>query len=264
MKLCHRGFTLIELLVVIAIIAILAAILFPVFAKAREQAKRTQCTAQMRQLALVVNMYADDNNASLPPSSNYGVDASDPKRIWTPLVQPYMKDKNIVLCPAAPESHYADSWATRNWQSIGYTNVTAYDAAGCVEGEVNPTGCEGFTTTVRLPKLQEPTRIPLFVDTPNGALAKKYRGYSFSPYNGKSHPTDPRLGLPLVSDRDLVAENPDLDAALLKPIYCRHGKTGNDDGTATIVLADGHAKVYTAKSILAMDKGANLLWRFRY
>ena len=66
-----RGFTLIELLVVIAIIAILAAILFPVFAKAREKARQTKCLSNQRQIAMGALMYAQENNESLPVSSNF-------------------------------------------------------------------------------------------------------------------------------------------------------------------------------------------------
>ena len=63
-----RGFTLIELLVVIAIISILAAILFPVFAKAREKARQAACMSNEKQLALGVLMYAQDNDEVLPPT----------------------------------------------------------------------------------------------------------------------------------------------------------------------------------------------------
>ncbi len=65
----RKGFTLIELLVVIAIIAILAAILFPVFSKAREKARQTNCLSNQRQIALAVTMYAQDNNETLPPAA---------------------------------------------------------------------------------------------------------------------------------------------------------------------------------------------------
>ncbi|MHB9026811.1 MAG: type II secretion system protein, partial [Armatimonadota bacterium] len=61
-----RGFTLIELLVVIAIIAILASILFPVFAKAREKARQATCNSNVRQLATAVQMYVQDNNSRFP------------------------------------------------------------------------------------------------------------------------------------------------------------------------------------------------------
>ena len=67
-----RGFTLIELLVVIAIIAILAAILFPVFAQAREKARSTQCLSNLKQLATSMQMYAQDNSEKLPAANNWG------------------------------------------------------------------------------------------------------------------------------------------------------------------------------------------------
>ena len=67
----NLGFTLIELLVVIAIIAILAAILFPVFAKAREKARQTQCLSNQRQIALAVALWSQDNNEMLPPSTTF-------------------------------------------------------------------------------------------------------------------------------------------------------------------------------------------------
>ena len=66
-----KGFTLIELLVVIAIIAILAAILFPVFAKAREKARQTSCTSNQRQVVLALQMYAQDNAETLPPAASW-------------------------------------------------------------------------------------------------------------------------------------------------------------------------------------------------
>ncbi len=70
LNLSRRGFTLIELLVVIAIIAILAAILFPVFARAREKARQTTCTSNQRQIAVAVGMYAQDNSESFFPSDS--------------------------------------------------------------------------------------------------------------------------------------------------------------------------------------------------
>ena len=66
----NRGFTLIELLVVIAIIAILAAILFPVFAQAREAARRSACLSNMKQISTALLMYAQDNDEILPASAD--------------------------------------------------------------------------------------------------------------------------------------------------------------------------------------------------
>jgi len=78
-----RGFTLIELLVVIAIIAILAAILFPVFAKAREKARQTKCISNLRQIAMGALMYAQENNEMLPNAGTFWTDIGVPSAVFT-------------------------------------------------------------------------------------------------------------------------------------------------------------------------------------
>ena len=95
----RRGFTLIELLVVIAIIAILAAILFPVFARAREKARQSSCSSNLKQLCLGFAMYAQDYDEMMIPS---GLDwAGDEDRIdYTRLVQPYVMNEQILVCPS--------------------------------------------------------------------------------------------------------------------------------------------------------------------
>jgi prepilin-type N-terminal cleavage/methylation domain-containing protein len=77
----RKGFTLIELLVVIAIIAILAAILFPVFAKAREKARQTQCVNNHKQIATAILMYAQDHDEKLPQSSSMWTDIDVPAKV---------------------------------------------------------------------------------------------------------------------------------------------------------------------------------------
>jgi prepilin-type N-terminal cleavage/methylation domain-containing protein len=258
----RRGFTLIELLVVIAIIAILAAILFPVFANAKEAAKRTTCLNHMRQLALAVSMYTEQENDTFPMSTNYGANTATPTRVWTSQVAPYANSKAVFVCPGS-NGKYGSNWAERGEMNVGYSGVTAYDPAGCVEGQANSQGCEGFTTTVTESKLAETSRTALFADTPGGDLALKYRGYTFSPYNGIVNTLDVSLSPPLTSDRDLVKELTNLSPAQLKPIWCRHHRTGKDSGVSIVIFADMHAKTYSASSILAMDRGANIIWRFR-
>ena len=94
------GFTLIELLVVIAIIAILAAILFPVFGRAREKARQSSCASNLRQLALAVEMYAQDYDEILPMTRHnvsWQVTAAGP---WYEAIHPYIRNRQILQCPS--------------------------------------------------------------------------------------------------------------------------------------------------------------------
>jgi prepilin-type N-terminal cleavage/methylation domain-containing protein/prepilin-type processing-associated H-X9-DG protein len=97
----RRGFTLIELLVVIAIIAILAAILFPVFAQAREAARKSSCTSNLKQYALATLMYTQDYDEVLPFSA--GPDATGCTQTFYMIVDPYVKNKQITQCPSDPQ-----------------------------------------------------------------------------------------------------------------------------------------------------------------
>ncbi|MFO8079420.1 MAG: prepilin-type N-terminal cleavage/methylation domain-containing protein [Armatimonadota bacterium] len=97
-----RGFTLIELLVVIAIIAILAAILFPVFAQAREKARQSSCLSNVKQLDLATLMYIQDYDEMLPPAI---AGKDDGSLLWTTLelVESYAKNREIHRCPNDPD-----------------------------------------------------------------------------------------------------------------------------------------------------------------
>jgi len=95
----HKGFTLIELLVVIAIIAILAAILFPVFARARENARRSSCQSNLKQIALGMKQYTQDYDEQFPPR-RYSDAAGGSLFGWAVLVQPYVKSEQIFQCPS--------------------------------------------------------------------------------------------------------------------------------------------------------------------
>jgi prepilin-type N-terminal cleavage/methylation domain-containing protein/prepilin-type processing-associated H-X9-DG protein len=103
----RHGFTLIELLVVIAIIAILAAILFPVFAQAREKARGISCVSNQKQLALSIMMYTQDYDETFPT----GVQESWWDNTWIVTVQPYVKNLQVFRCPDDPVGTPPFTWA---------------------------------------------------------------------------------------------------------------------------------------------------------
>ena len=114
----ERAFTLIELLVVIAIIAILAAILFPVFAQAREKARQVSCLSNTKQFALATLQYIQDYDETFPMS----VYVQPPNRAFAvyDAVEPYMKNTGILLCPSYRPGI---DWKAR-LAAFGLTNVT--------------------------------------------------------------------------------------------------------------------------------------------
>jgi prepilin-type N-terminal cleavage/methylation domain-containing protein len=103
-----RAFTLIELLVVIAIIAILAAVLFPVFAQAKEAAKKIACIQNFSQMGKAIEMYLSDNNDYYPFSNSGSTrpcwGCGHPDYVWGELVQPYFTAWRLPRCPADPEA----------------------------------------------------------------------------------------------------------------------------------------------------------------
>ncbi len=93
----RQGFTLIELLVVIAIVAILAALLFPVFAKAREAARKSSCQSNAKQNTLAMVQYAQDYDEGLP-----NIDYEHLWAQWPPLLESYRKNEQVLWCPGDP------------------------------------------------------------------------------------------------------------------------------------------------------------------
>lgn len=121
----QQGFTLIELLVVIAIIAILAAILFPVFARARENARRSNCQSNLKQIALGIKQYVQDYDELFPLKCAPCVGGPGTTgKGWSQMIQPYVKSTQILQCPSEPNppiartgmegNGYTDYWANRN------------------------------------------------------------------------------------------------------------------------------------------------------
>jgi prepilin-type N-terminal cleavage/methylation domain-containing protein/prepilin-type processing-associated H-X9-DG protein len=260
----RTGFTLIELLVVIAIIAILAAILFPVFAQAREKARQTSCLSNQKQLGLRTMMYVQDYDETYPMTANYGEPIAM-RTLWSDMVAPYLKNRDIFKCPSAVSPGFPNRWAERGYSAIGMNAQLAF---------VPPTNVaeatEGFGETLSLAAVDEPARFALITETPNapvGGAMGRYRGYTFDPCvasrRAAPNPVDLHLTAPLVGDSDLVAANPAMSAGALKPVFARHNRTGTGQGLANIVFGDGHTKAYSANAIRAEDRGAALIWTVR-
>jgi len=113
-----HGFTLIELLVVIAIIAILAAILFPVFAQAREKARTISCLSNMKQISLGIMQYVQDYDETLPSERPCADMTCAHHYTWRATYLPYVKNDQIQICPSAP-------WARNEFDWPGF--------AGCLQ-----------------------------------------------------------------------------------------------------------------------------------
>ena len=130
------GFTLIELLVVIAIIAILAAILFPVFAKVREKARQTQCASNLNQIGLAEVQYVQDYDQNYSGSfrdfSIDGVNPNHPRVSYMEMLYPYTKSAQIYLCPdVASNAHMLNNSANDpNWNPNTYQTGTDYSYNG--------------------------------------------------------------------------------------------------------------------------------------
>lgn len=153
----RKGFTLIELLVVIAIIAILAAILFPVFAQAREKARQTSCLSNCKQVGTGLQLYIDDYDETLPLvcTTEAYVFADDAKTVkfyitgadnsqyktWAHMIFPYLKTPSILACP----THSTRKCKTQNFYPLGYgtnlwlSNPTSFNASSGLDKNIIPT-----------------------------------------------------------------------------------------------------------------------------
>ena len=174
------GFTLVELLVVIAIIAILAAILFPVFARARENARRSSCQSNLKQIGLGVLQYAQDYDEIMVPAwlegdcsagqgwqpTNSGNFGCQNNFKWMDLIQPYVKSEQIFNCPSAPNSIPLYSRANGNRYGSYAANL-GYRSSNDTK---NPpfsfyTATAGSSVPINLAKIEAPTTTVMVTET---------------------------------------------------------------------------------------------------
>ena len=145
------GFTLIELLVVIAIIAILAAILFPVFAKAREKARQSSCSSNTKQIAIAGMQYAQDYDEKYCPTRlrDGMTDAS-----WLYGLDPYIKNKQVFICPsdASPDAG--------RWQIAAWGPAASSYAQNCAVGDPADRSHRGMAMAA----FQQPAQTVMWLD----------------------------------------------------------------------------------------------------
>jgi prepilin-type N-terminal cleavage/methylation domain-containing protein/prepilin-type processing-associated H-X9-DG protein len=217
----QSAFTLIELLVVIAIIAILAAILFPVFAQAREKARAISCISNEKQLATAERMYLQDNDEvfhELIPGgmNNLAGEVGEPG-IWMAVLQPYIKNSQVFRCPSSVIPEVITTFAGRNTASIGMNSYLGAYFNWYWDAILHQPDIGGRFTPETL--VQYPAVTVLFCDgfdhPVNGRLPT---GYWIDPGYGKGV----RYGL---SDRHSQGTN--------------------------VAFVDGHAKWYRTNSILS-------------
>lgn len=127
----RRAFTLIELLVVIAIIALLAAILFPVFARARENARKSSCLNNLKQIGIGIAQYTQDFDENFPRSRNPGFtymnSGVNPRAPWHLTVLPYIKSLQVYKCPSNPTNNRM-GWS---WDGVADVVPQSYLSNGC-------------------------------------------------------------------------------------------------------------------------------------
>jgi len=205
----RRGFTLIELLVVIAIIAILAAILFPVFARAREKARQTSCLSNMKQMGLGVMMYAQDYDEKLPtyqppwPAIPAPVGSGCS---WWEGIYPYVKNYQVYVCPSFPRQQ--TSW---NYNSHVFPIMPSYGMPG------------------------------VFHQTTSGyALASMTRAAECIMLGDSCHPmgADWRIAWPRHGNCNIVSQSAAVQSAA----------TVHNEGS-NVAFADGHAKWLSGSNI---------------
>lgn len=114
----HRGFTLIELLVVIAIIAILAALIFPVFVQVKEKGRQTVCQSNLKQWGAAIELYIQDWDYKLPPAMQIHF-MPDDNHLLKALLQPYTKNEKIARCPS-------DHGGMSYWDPVPLRNTPLY------------------------------------------------------------------------------------------------------------------------------------------
>jgi prepilin-type N-terminal cleavage/methylation domain-containing protein/prepilin-type processing-associated H-X9-DG protein len=245
----RRGFTLIELLVVIAVIAILAAILFPVFAQAREKARQAACLSNERQIGLALMQYTQDNNETYPSGPFLApVDGTATGLGWAGLCWPYVKSTQVYQCPddadvtqtatpqATPVSYSLNSNAAESTQSdfsAPASTVLLCEVTGSVVQVTDISeGTSGYTT-IPASGFMSSSGIGTLLSAQIKSFSQ-VNGYSVVRVGGDSSTVQYATGA--LGGRWTPNATPDA-----KPKWFA-GEIGRHQNGSNFVLSDGHAQ----------------------
>ena len=265
-----RAFTLIELLVVIAIIAILAAILFPVFAQAREKARQTSCLSNEKQLGLAVLSYAQDYDETYPQAVvNANMYAGTAPSHWQQMIVPYVKADGVFACPDDPTAGGYESTAT--WKGLitsyaangyfGYPGFSGYTAA-----LLGPMGVPALIATQNPPVMafatvKRPADSILLFERHSqdmGKVAGRTPGDSFSNNYTNYGPGAVVAGVSWYSDGPLIPDGSRTEAPYPK------GKNGGVSAPhstfANFLFCDGHVKAMKPIQTNPGTAGSDNMW----
>jgi prepilin-type N-terminal cleavage/methylation domain-containing protein/prepilin-type processing-associated H-X9-DG protein len=254
------GFTLIELLVVIAIIAILAAILFPVFAKVREKARQTSCASNMKQLALAVIQYKQDFDELAPCGTDFNYNAGTftvgnggvPGLGWGGQIYAYAKSPGVYVCPDDYVTAQATT-ATTVFSVVSYAyNYNIDNDASTAGGGTNATCCSSITPQdIGGATLAGPAQSVMFseikgVNVPN-LYANEIVVVAGVPQNDAASPIG--NGDPDGGGTNPIATGPLGDYGLGSDNLDPNFPTGRHSGGANYACWDGHVKWLRGSSV---------------
>lgn len=167
----RRGFTLVELLVVLAILAVLVAILFPVFAQARERARMSACSSNLRQIGHGMTMYLQDYDETYPYSRFHGaLFIAQERRIdcWRNRLQPYVRSVDVFGCPSNPRSRGVPGDPKTNaegWELVPEQRMPiSYNLSQCISTH-RPADSPGVPPPLRAAQIARPARTLLIAES---------------------------------------------------------------------------------------------------
>jgi prepilin-type N-terminal cleavage/methylation domain-containing protein/prepilin-type processing-associated H-X9-DG protein len=236
----RTAFTLIELLVVIAIIAILAAILFPVFARAREQARKAACMSNLKQIGLGVMMYVQDYDETYPAADIMDTDTGAIQSYWFKIIVPYVKDKPVFVCPTAgvvvngSNVQVGDGGYGWNIRGTGSSSST-FNGFGYRSGLPGDSNWgTPHKNAVKLSEIDEPSTTILVTDpASNGYTGNGYAAIGYS----------------------ILSYIPVLHGGQVGPFYTSSLGAVEPGGGGNYLFSDGHVKF-----INASQSYCNIMW----